>query len=209
MEQVCLILDIQGFQLGPDSGSEFLVRELGLCPAHHRMNSQCVHVDNEYPWRRLYKNEKVCIAQVLRLRSGLAFCPCVVERYIVASALPEYVRVYHSMQRTESKQTLAHWNNRHVELFAKQLNLRALDLSLYSCPPPGNLIISQAKGHRCTCGQHNHINSSLLCECAEETAFNLAEWLARKSQAWRAACPFISSRCINAPLDDMGCTNEW
>lgn len=183
MEQICLILDIQCFQLGPDSGGEFLVRELGLCPTLQRMSSQSVAVDHEYPWRRLHKNDKARIAEVLRLQSRLAFRPCVVERYIVASALPEYVRVIHSMWRTESKQAIAHWNNHHVELLAKQLNLRALDLSLYTCPSPGNLIITQAKGHRYTCGQHGHINSSLWCEYAEETTFNLVQWLARKNPA--------------------------
>ena len=80
--------------------------------------------------------------------------------------------------REKPLKAVVHWNNAQVALLLRCLNI---DLNLYYCPDPKTLIQKQAEELRLTCCHHKHVDPTYIGMCAEETAFNLAEWLIQNS----------------------------
>lgn len=169
MESVCLVLDLQGFQLSPKSGGEFLLREFGRCRRKLTLRGHA-HIDHRRTWRRLSKFDKSNIAQ---------FRPSPVEGNLPACTIIEYVRDLNQKYKTEALTSVAYWDNEQIKLLLNRLNIQGIDLNLYHCPDFETLIFERADGSRLTCRRHSHLDPAFIGKCAEETAYNFAEWLER------------------------------
>ena len=174
-----MTLDIQGFQLSPESGGEYLLRELGWC-ARNRTTSASAQINHGRQWSRLAEVDQTKITQLIREESGLPFRPSPIERTLPAATLVEYIRDIYERLKTHSLQNVGYFKNEQVRLLLARLDIEGVDLSLFNCPEYDQLIYHQASGRRMTCRRHHHIVQPYLGNCAEEIAFNLAEWIDQK-----------------------------
>ena len=95
MDSICMVIDLEGFQLSKHSGAAFLVREFGWCKWDRTLTGN-THFDHGWRWRDLSKKDQRTVSHAIDRVHGLSFKPGTHEHSLPVSTLPDLVMELHS-----------------------------------------------------------------------------------------------------------------
>ena len=98
MDSICMVIDLEGFQLSKDSGATFLVREFGWCKWDRTMTGN-THFDHGWRWRDLSKKDQRTVSYAIDRVHGLSFKPGAHEHSLPVSTLPDLVGDFWVLKR--------------------------------------------------------------------------------------------------------------
>ena len=133
MDSICLVIDLEGFQLSKDSGAAFLVRELGW-QKWDRTLSGNTHFDHGWRWRDLYKKDQKTVSYALDRIHGLSFKPGPHEHSLPVSTLGDLVMELHGKFSTPQRLLMAYKGGIQEKLLLDKLGLPYVNLEDLGCP---------------------------------------------------------------------------
>ena len=144
MDSICLVIDLEGFQLSKDSGAAFLVRELGWCKWDRTLSGN-TQFDHGWRWRDLSKKDQKTVSYVIDRIHGLSFKPGAHEHYLPVSKFGELVMELHSKFSTPQRLLVAYKGGIQEKLLLDKLGLPYVNLEDFGCP--GLMNSFRKKGH--------------------------------------------------------------
>ena len=127
MDSICMVIDLEGFQLSKDSGATFLVRDFGWCEWDRTMTGN-THFDHGWCWRDLSKKDQRTVSYAIDGVHRLSFKPGAHEHSLPVSTLPDLVMELPSKFSTPERLVVAYKGGIQEKLLLHKLGLPCLDL---------------------------------------------------------------------------------
>ena len=145
MDSICMVIDLEGFQLSKDSGAAFLVREFGWCKWDRTLTGN-IHFDHGWRWRDLSKKDQRTVSYAIDRVHGLSYKPGAHEHSLPMSTLPDLVMELHAKFSTPERMIVAYKCGIQEKFLLYKLGLPCLDLEDLGCPRFDQLTTTQARG---------------------------------------------------------------
>lgn len=173
MDSICLVIDLEGFQLSKDSGAAFLVRELGWCKRDRTLSGN-THFHHGWHWRGLSKKHQKTVSYAIDRIQGLFFKPGLHEHSLPVSTLGDLVMELHSKFSTPQRLLVAYKGGIQQKRLLDKLGLSYVNLEDFGCPHFE--LISEEGTRRFEFSRHLHIRPDLMPHCPEEECYQFVSW---------------------------------
>ena len=174
MDSICIVIDLEGFQLSKDSGATFLVREFGWCKWDRTMTGN-THFDHGWCWRDLSEKDQRTVSYAIDRVHQLTFKPGAHEHSLPVSTLPDLVMELHSKFSTPERLVVAYKGGIQEKLLLHKLGLPCLDLEDLGCPRFDQLV-DEPGMQRFDCSHHLHMRPDIVPHCPEEECYQFVTW---------------------------------
>lgn len=176
LDRVCLVIDLEGFPVGPSRGKEkrFLVREMGWCAWPGYASDVGSHsyfiLENTHS---LTLNDRRTIRYVTTHIHGMTYTPAPEEHSRAPWQLYDDIRNLYNTHRTSDRQLVA-YKGGHIERdILQKMGIPSLDLESWGCPKfdqlPRLITVSG-------CGHHA---DPLRHHCPRTECYHFMQWMRR------------------------------